>query len=178
MLGRSRGQGAQKRVQPVALGRTVWRRTRSEHDLSPSADCGIISLSTKGQQVGDGPLPRPDPSEGGIRPEEDRTCGPWGGAAHNPWKRGHGLLLAGGSRCAGGPAWELGPRTKGGRNRVRRNLFAKGGWLLLAGLVLLLASCGGSQGPKGPEGGLTQEGYPYMGSPDAPVLIEEFSDFQ
>ncbi len=46
--------------------------------------------------------------------------------------------------------------------------------LLLTALALLLAGCGGS----GPEEGLTPEGHPYMGSPDAPVLIEEFSDFQ
>lgn len=55
--------------------------------------------------------------------------------------------------------------------------FAKAGWVFLAGLFLL-AGCGGNQTPAGPEEGLTPEGYPYMGSLDAPVLIEEFSDFQ
>ncbi|MGQ9586076.1 MAG: DsbA family protein [Anaerolineae bacterium] len=42
-------------------------------------------------------------------------------------------------------------------------------------LLFLLAGCARSQSPTE---GVTAEGYPYKGSLDAPVLIEEFSDFQ
>ncbi|MGC8837903.1 MAG: hypothetical protein ACP5UM_05750 [Anaerolineae bacterium] len=61
---------------------------------------------------------------------------------------------------------------------MQKGRFAKARWLLLVGLVFLLSGCSGSRAPAGPEEGLTPEGYPYMGSPNAPVLIEEFSDFQ
>lgn len=57
--------------------------------------------------------------------------------------------------------------------------LARWGWpLLLAALALLLAGCVQEQTPAGPTEGLTPEGYPYIGSLDAPVLMEEFSDFQ
>ena len=58
----------------------------------------------------------------------------------------------------------------------RRFLLGSGVALLVA--LFLLTGCGSSQTPAGVQEGVTDEGYPYVGSLGAPVVIVEFSDFQ
>jgi protein-disulfide isomerase len=72
---------------------------------------------------------------------------------------------------------------------------ARGGWgrpslpkaaaiaLSVVLMLVFLAACSGENGEDngpntdGPEVGITEEGYPYKGSPDAPVKIIEYSDY-
>jgi len=56
--------------------------------------------------------------------------------------------------------------------------FLVGSWVALLVALFLLTGCGSSQAPAGVEEGVTDEGYPYVGSLNAPVVIVEFSDFQ
>jgi protein-disulfide isomerase len=72
-------------------------------------------------------------------------------------------------------------RSGGGRRLSNLGVAA----FVIAGILLLvsLGACSGNDGSEtepehtGPETGITEDGFPYQGSPDAPVKVIEYSDY-